>query len=225
MCEILIKKMRCAVLSEQSQLECIPNESFIGPSKYFSEQALKACHDDFLGERHIEMVYATLVAWGMHRMGKGGAKMPDFDVFKKSIMKNKSTLALLSGLRIENVSVEQLDMLFPMLEALCFNESGIKASTTRSYIVSASKTLAHILPDLVPPIDRQYTATFFGYNKYNISHNQEKELFKKVMETMHTLFQDKEVIRKAMHILKSKKNISLPKLFDNIIIAEVNENK
>lgn len=35
------------------------NNSFLGPSLYFSQEALKACQTDFLGERHIEMVYAT----------------------------------------------------------------------------------------------------------------------------------------------------------------------
>lgn len=49
------------------------NNSFLGPSLYFSQEALKACQTDFLGERHIEMVYATLASWGMHRTGTGGA--------------------------------------------------------------------------------------------------------------------------------------------------------
>ena len=58
-------------ISTEGFTDGTPNESFEGPSLYFSMEALKSCRKDFFGERHIEMVYATLVAWGMHRTGKG----------------------------------------------------------------------------------------------------------------------------------------------------------
>jgi hypothetical protein len=34
-------------------------------------------------------------------------------------------------------------------------------STSRTQIVAGSKMLHHLLPDLIPPIDRQYTFRFF----------------------------------------------------------------
>lgn len=37
----------------------------------------------------------------------------------------------------------------------------LRASTSSTQIVAGSKTLHHILPDLIPPIDRQYTLRFF----------------------------------------------------------------
>jgi hypothetical protein len=37
----------------------------------------------------------------------------------------------------------------------------IKVSTSRTQIVAGSKFLHHVLPDLVPPIDRRYTFRFF----------------------------------------------------------------
>lgn len=33
------------------------------PPYFFHEQAISLCERDFLGERHIESIYATLVAW------------------------------------------------------------------------------------------------------------------------------------------------------------------
>lgn len=41
----------------------------------------------------------------------------------------------------------------------------IKVSTSRTQIVAGSKFLHHVLPDLVPPIDRQYTFNFFTGQK------------------------------------------------------------
>src|SRR5271168_3800132 len=43
--------------------------AFGGPWVYFHEQCLLAGAEKFLSLRHIEMLYATLTAWGMHRMG------------------------------------------------------------------------------------------------------------------------------------------------------------
>ena len=42
---------------------------FGGPSVYFHQQSIRAQASAFLGDRHIEMIYATLASWGMHRMG------------------------------------------------------------------------------------------------------------------------------------------------------------
>ncbi|HEY6787604.1 MAG TPA: hypothetical protein VI365_09865, partial [Trebonia sp.] len=41
----------------------------------------------------------------------------------------------------------------------------IRASTSETQIVAGSKTLHHLLPALIPPIDRQYTSRFFTGQK------------------------------------------------------------
>jgi hypothetical protein len=46
----------------------------------------------------------------------------------------------------------------------------IKVSTSSTQIVAGSKFLHHLLPDLVPPIDRQYTFSFFAGRKTVPSH-------------------------------------------------------
>jgi hypothetical protein len=57
---------------------------FGGPCVYFHEECLKAGENAFLSTRHIESLYATLTAWGMHRLGTK-AKLVNWDVFRKSI--------------------------------------------------------------------------------------------------------------------------------------------
>src|SRR4030042_2290014 len=58
--------------------------TFRGPSLYFHLRALETRESDEI-TKHLEYVYATLSAWGMHRMGSGGSKMQTFDLFKRSI--------------------------------------------------------------------------------------------------------------------------------------------
>jgi hypothetical protein len=43
--------------------------------------------------------------------------------------------------------------------------SSIRASTSETQIVAGTKVLHHVLPDLIPPIDRQYTFRFFTGQK------------------------------------------------------------
>ena len=65
---------------------------FGGPSVYFHIQAIAEQQKDFLSLRHLEMIYATLASWGMHRMGdpeKSRTKLHSFESFSISINKYK----------------------------------------------------------------------------------------------------------------------------------------
>ena len=192
----------------------IKDDFFTGPASYFPHMALEYRKRNFLSDRHIEMIYATLTAWGMHRLSKTGPKLPDFKHFKCHILHCKNELNKLKDVRIEDVPEGQKDSLFSELKELVFNK--IHASETNSQIVASTKTLAHILPDLIPPMDREYTAKFFGIN---IDTNQGKEtLFLVVMATMWRIYQTDEVRKKALAYNKNHPFVSLPKLFDNAII-------
>ena len=47
-------------------------KTFEGPSLYFHRKSLECADTDFT--RRLECICATLTAWGMHRMGKGGSE-------------------------------------------------------------------------------------------------------------------------------------------------------
>ena len=70
--------------------------SFGGPCVYFHEECLRAGADDFLSTRHVEMLYATLTAWGMHRMGDPKTtktKLTHWDCFIGSILAVREALS------------------------------------------------------------------------------------------------------------------------------------
>lgn len=138
--------------------------TFSGPSLYFHERAIarRRTHSSarslLADEGFLEYVYAVLTAWGMHRMGPQAAKMCEFGEFAASL----------------RVAAPQIDDLWPLrigrLPAGSAAEvgrrvwrviQGLRVSMSRTQLVAGSKTLHHVLPDLVPPIDRRYTFRFF----------------------------------------------------------------
>ncbi|MBO5817450.1 MAG: hypothetical protein J6R26_05855 [Paludibacteraceae bacterium] len=194
-----------------------PEYKIEGPALYFHQMALAYQATDFLSERHIEYVYATLVAWGMHRMGPTGAKMPNFEVFQKSILDQKATLIELQGKRIEEINADEIDS---VIEKLCEICSSIAGSKSQSHLVSGSKTLAHILPNLVCPMDRQYTYRFFETK----SKDTEIDIFKYVMCSMWKFYQNPIHVKSIKPLLGQTFNENFPKIFDNLIIEYIKEN-
>ena len=152
--------------------ECVRSfemaESFAGPSLYFHEQALErrrssASMDQLLGDvRFFEYVYAVLPSWGMHRMGRQDAKVGGFQEMMGGFARHRDELHALADVRITSVNADQRDDLARRVWSII---ADVEVSTSQTNIVAGSKALHHLLPDLVPPIDRQYTFRFFTGQK------------------------------------------------------------
>lgn len=210
-------------------------KEFGGPSVYFHIQSIKEQEFNFLSDQHIEMIYATLASWGMHRMGdpdKTKAKMVEFDDFKRAITTQRAKLKEFTSLRMDSCIDEQY---IHNLEELKGIYCGLKVSISYATIVAHSKTLAHILPNLIPPIDRQYTIRFFtqdnkdfftGSGKYR-QVNLPKDIaaqfndFKKYACRMKALFNRCD--RQLFTINRTSFNTSYPKIMDNLIMAFVKD--
>lgn len=137
---------------------------FSGPSIYFHRRTLERLRahgsvSEALGDdAFIESLYATLVSWGMHRMGGRGARMVDFDAFKASLLSQQERIAQLSDLRLNQISTDQLAAITGDLWSII---SALNIGVGETKIVIGTKTLHHVIPELVPPIDRRYTLRFF----------------------------------------------------------------
>ena len=207
-----------SIMSACNSIETFTTNLFVGPSLYFHQKALECYEKEFLSDRHLEYVYATLVAWGMHRMGPGGAKMPNYDDFKGSIIAHKEALEKLRDKRIEDITIDEIDSIIEELSIICFS---IKGTNSKSHLVSGSKTLAHILPNIVCPIDRQYTCQFFGITPNS---KNEQTIFKDVIRQMWEFYQNLHHIKLLKPILGQPFNESYPKIFDNLIIEYQKKN-
>lgn len=130
------------------------SEPFGWPSVHFHLKALQAARvQDF--ERFAEYAYAMLVAWGMHRMGPKdkGAKMCRFEDFQASLCDIWPLALRLQSKRPTNLQKEHWDA---MKKIFC----GIRCMASGTSLVGNSKVMAHLLPNLIPPVDRQYTLKF-----------------------------------------------------------------
>lgn len=144
------------------------SKRFSGPSWYFhfrtldrlrKHERLSDVFDDVL---FFEYLYATLVSWGLHRMGPGGAKLVDFHTFKDSIRKQKNSIVKLREIRLLDLLEEEplgiIDKIWRIIDKM-------EVSATKTKLTANSKALHHLLPNLIPPIDREYTIKFFFNNK------------------------------------------------------------
>lgn len=222
-------------------------DEFGGPSLYFHLKALECQNDEveFLSNRHIEYIYAMLTSWGMHRMGTRNAQLTNFDVFKKSILKNKDIYRKMKGIVVPKNERDYEN------EILKLKSAFIELNVTNSMvpIVANSKTLAHILPELVPPIDRQYTLRFFTqdnraflkqYTKNNVIKVRYREvrdfpqnarvpeisfeIFKQFCQEIFSIYTELSY-NKELKVVKESFNSSKLKIIDNLIIAFVKESR
>lgn len=141
-------------------------EIFAGPSLYFHQRCVGTLGDGITDQR-LEYVYATLASWGMHRMGRGGSKMRPFDDFRDSVVASKALIEQLQTTQIVDVGPGTWDILGKIFRQ-------VRIMATGTTIVGNSKVMAHLLPNLVPPIDRQYTLRYLRGNT-NITNNLDAE--------------------------------------------------
>jgi len=142
------------------------SEAFSGPSLYFHRRALETRQPSG-SLAHLEYVYATLASWGMHRMGKGGSKMKSFEDFRRStkLLTDKISQA-------QRFDCRAMDNPKWILVGEIFKEIEVMASGTS--LVGNSKALHHIMPNIVPPIDREYTLRYLRGNT-NIKNDLDQE--------------------------------------------------
>jgi len=131
-------------------------EVFTGPSLFFHLRSLETRRsEDFI--LHLEFIYATLASWGMHRMGEGGAKMQNFHVFRRSVEPLRKDI-----LEAGNIDYRLMSEFHWLLLEKIFRSIKIMASGTS--LVGNSKVMAHLIPNVIPPIDRQYTLKYLMGN-------------------------------------------------------------
>ena len=215
--------------------------TFGGPSVYFHRKAIAAAREEFLSVRHVEYIYATLPAWGMHRMGDRSAKMTEFADFQASVMANRDRLTRLQGIALESLSDTALRDLLEGDIRVVFEGLSVSVSDDVK-LVANTKALHHMLPALVPPVDRQHTMRFFYQppEEFRYTNRRGRRKWRGVgfPESVDDQYQIlRTICSKTREILVMPQfrtiaavdapaalfNTSLPKIVDNMIIAFVKE--
>ena len=198
-------------------------DKFNGPSAYFYQKIInlirKTTDYSILFEdiHFIEYIYATLTAWGMHRMDQN-TRMTKFQDFRNSIVKNKDKFINLSKEKIRETNLEELkeDILniFISLKIMSRNKA--------PKFVANSKVMHFLLPDLIPPMDKGHIYYFF----YGRTNQKGKKYLPQIKDEVETFWQ---ILLKFQEVandldlkeedLKNEWDTSIPKIIDNAIIG------
>ena len=194
-------------------------QKFSGPSLYFHKKTIQMhsnqnVNDLIQNELFLDYIYATLASWGMHRMGPGNTKLTERDIFRTSILHEKENIEKLYGYEIDMISDDQLPQISNDIYRII---SHLQIGIGETKIVAGSKTLHHILPNLVPPIDGEYTMKFFFNNRQtalgqggNIAYNEMYKHFFKIAKICKPAI---------LTYIGSDMNTSKTKVIDNAIVG------
>ena len=185
-----------------------------GPDLYFYRRVVclnkktNTLKDFISNEYNLEIIYATLVAWDMNSRG---AKLKYFNEFKENILSLSSEIEKLWRKKL--IDVTDFDSILHILSNIY---DKLHVMKTGGRLVSNSKLLHFIFPELLMPMDRRNTLMYF-YGHTNESKKQYLELIewsRHFVENAHIDW-DK--------YLDTEWNVTIPKILDNAIIVKHNK--
>jgi hypothetical protein len=184
------------------------------PGQYLYKLMFNTYKNHF-NDNFIDLTYTTLIAWNMNQRG---AKLSEYNEFKSSIKNNIRKLKELEVLSIEKNCMN--DFVINKLRDL-FNKLYL-VKKDKPKLVTYSKTLHFLLPNLLMPIDRKYTLQFF-YKNTDIP--KENEIQFKMYCDIFMQFQNLAMSYDFNKFKDDNWNSSIPKIIDNLIIAYILEEK
>jgi hypothetical protein len=184
-----------------------------GPDLYFYNRVfhLRGKSNDivsFLGDDyHMEMLYATLVSWDMNSRG---AKMRYFDSFKENILSCRENFEVLERF----AQKDEWDV-NTLLSILRVTYDKLNLMRTGGRLVSNSKLLHFLFPQMLMPMDRMNTLKYFYGNT-----GESPDKYFEIIEVCHEIMSMDEDWERY---LDDGWNKTIPKLVDNAIILLVGE--
>ena len=195
--------------------------TFSGPSVYFHNKALSLRDGDDT-ERFLESVYSVLVSWGMHRMGSRGAKMIHFNDFYDSVDSIWGNIEEAKTFNHESMTENDWKLVQKIYESIQIMEG-------KTHIVGKSKVMAHLLPNIIAPVDRQYTLDYLHRNK-GIKIDYQWGLMKSIMTNFYHPIDEDDGFQRFANELVGKNNgigwnTSRLKIIDNLVIGAIKKRK
>lgn len=111
-------------------------------------------------------LYQTLQAWGI---GRRASRLVPFESFVAELARVAPRLHGIEHLAIERLDTRQRREVALELDQLI---TELRVVDNIARIVAGTKTLHHLLPRLVPPMDRAWTGAFFGWTTTDPQYRQ-----------------------------------------------------
>jgi hypothetical protein len=181
---------------------------------------------------YIELLYATLTAWGMNSI-RGGAKLQNFETFKENI--ENSDISTLKNLEKHKLNdTEDIEKLREPIKRLYdYLAEKNRVMRTNKAIVGVSKTIHHLLPHLLMPVDKQHTIDYLSnLEEYQIdkSSHDSFENYWECIKVSHQIA--KRLVERGIRVPSEwtprdpnlqiedrPMDTSIPKMIDNALIG------
>lgn len=163
----------------------------------------------------LDLLRNTLASWGI---GSRGSVLAGPEQFMSEIRKHEPALLELERERLDDSGLSKGSVakkIWALIQSLQIVDNNAK-------LVPGTKALHHLLPDLIVPMDREFTRTFFGWHVPEFQYQQEP-IFYDAFNRFATLASTVEVRR----LVGDGWRTSITKLIDNALVAfcRVNELK
>lgn len=159
--------------------------------------------DEFLSLLHL-----TLQKWGI---GARGSRLLPPEEFASALRRSREEIVALDQLSIDDPSLDvsrTSRRLMGIIERLGIVDN-------KAPVVACTKALHHLLPDLVVPIDREYTQTFFGWSNPKFQYGQ-RECFTQAFRAFADVACD---TNPQQYVRETGWHTSRTKVIDNAIVA------
>ena len=120
-----------------------------------------------LDQDFVVSLYDTLKAWGL---GQRRSRLRPLPEFSAALVRVLPRLQTLGGLRID---APELDV-DSAIQSIWTAVESLSVADNQAQLDAGTKTLHHVLPELVPPMDRAYTQQFFRWHNPQFQYGQEK---------------------------------------------------
>jgi hypothetical protein len=111
------------------------------------------------------LLYETLQRWGI---GRRASRLVPLTEFRRTLVNHATQLRELELVTLELMT----EGVQSISTSVAFLVSNLAVVENRARIVAGTKTLHHVLPNLVPPMDRAWTGAFFGWSVLDPQNNQ-----------------------------------------------------
>jgi hypothetical protein len=205
------QKIDKIILTIETQLSNFSDIYRSGPDLYFYKKIfnLRANFPDiesFLkNEYNCEILYACLTSWDMNSRG---AKMKYFDGFKETLIN-----CIEHFKKLENLDRQIKPNVIELLPSLALTYESLNLMQTNSKLVSNSKILHYLFPNILMPIDRENTLVYLYGEKARTYESMKR--YRDIIEFSYKIINRKD---NWANFQDKRWNTTAPKMIDNAII-------
>jgi hypothetical protein len=156
----------------------------------------------------VESLYLTLRKW---RIGQRQSKLVSLDDFKAAL---RAVLPRME--QLERVAINGAGLPANLTEQVWKLVYSLGVVENNAKIVAGTKTLHHLLPNLVPPMDRDYTRAFFGFPNPALGDYRQPGVFRDMYDHLAEIARQ---VRPKAYVTGSGWRTSRTKILDNAVVA------